>query len=127
MGGGVLDFESEQKALRIAQAALERRAENLVVMDMRGLMSICDFFVVCNGRSRLHVDAIAEEVEEQLREAGVRPWHREGIPDSSWVITDYGDVVLHVFEPEARVFYNLEGLWGDAPRLDVPEVVAQVQ
>jgi len=122
-----LEFDAEQRATRIAQAAMERRAEDVVVLDMRGLMSICDFFVVCNGRSRLHVEAIADEVEEQMREMGVKPWHREGIPDSSWVITDYGDVVVHVFEPEARVFYNLEGLWGDAPRLDVPEPAPAAQ
>lgn len=128
MKGGerVLALEPDEKAERIAQAAIDRRAEDLLIMDMRGLMTICDFFVVCSGRSRLHVEAIAEEVEEQMREVGVKPWHREGIPDSSWVIADYGDVVLHVFEPEARAFYNLEGLWGDALRLDIPEPTAAV-
>lgn len=122
-----MELDAEQRATRIAQAAMDRRAEDVVVLDMRGLMSICDFFVVCNGRSRLHVEAIADEVEEQMREMGLRPWHREGIPDSSWVITDYGDVVVHIFEPEARVFYNLEGLWGDAPRLEVAEPAPAAQ
>jgi len=123
-GGRVLALEPDQKAQRIAQAAVDRRAEDVLIMDMRGLMTICDFFVVCSGRSRLHVEAIAEEVEEQMLEAGVKPWHTEGIPDSSWVITDYGDVVLHIFEPETRAFYNLEGLWGDAARLDIPDPAA---
>jgi len=120
-----LDFEPEEKALRTAQAALDRRAENVMILDMRGLMTICDFFVICAGRSRLHVAAIADEVEEQLKEEGIRRWHREGIPDASWVITDYGDVVVHIFEPAAREFYNLEGLWGDAPRVPVPEAAVQ--
>ena len=122
-----MDLDPEQKALRIAQAALDRRTEDVVILDMRGLMTICDFFVVCNGRSRLHVEAIAEEIDEQLAREGAKPWHREGIPDSSWVISDFGDVVVHIFEPEARAFYNLEGLWGDAPRVEVPEPAAAGQ
>jgi ribosome-associated protein len=118
-----LDYDAGAKALRIAQAAQDRRAENTVVLDMRDLMSICDYFVICSGRSRLHVDAIADEVDEVMEAEGESKRHREGIPDSTWVIVDYGDVVVHVFEPEARGFYNLEGLWGDALRLDVPEPV----
>lgn len=119
-----MQLAPDEKAQRIAQAAVDRRAEDVLIMDMRGLMTICDFFVVCSGRSRLHVEAIAEEVEEQLSEEGLRPWHREGIPDASWVITDYGDVVVHIFAPEARAFYNLEGLWGDARRVEVEEPTA---
>lgn len=119
-----MDLAPDQKAQRIAQAAVDRRAEDVLIMDMRGLMTICDFFVVCSGRSRLHVEAIAEEVEEQLRQEGLRPWHLEGIPDATWVIADYGDVVVHIFQPQARAFYNLEGLWGDARRLEVPEPAA---
>jgi len=115
-----LDYDAGAKALRIAQAAQDRRAENTVVLDMRDLMSICDYFVICSGRSRLHVDAIADEVDEVMEAEGESRRHREGIPDSTWVIVDYGDVVVHVFEPEARGFYNLEGLWHDAARLELP-------
>jgi ribosome-associated protein len=115
-----LELEPKERALRIAEAADDRRALELAVLDMRGLMTICDYFVICNGRSRLHVDAIAEEIEEQLSEEGIEPRHVEGIPDSSWVILDYLDVVVHVFEPDARGFYNLEGLWHDAGRVEVP-------
>jgi len=88
---------------------------------MRDLMSICDYFVICSGRSRLHVDAIADEVDDIMDAEGQSKLHMEGIPDSTWVIVDYGDVVVHIFEPEGREFYNLESLWGDAVRIDVPE------
>ncbi len=115
-----MDLEPRERALRIAEAAEDRRAEDVAILDMRGLTTICDYFVICNGRSRLHVDAIAEEVDEQMSELGIEPRHIEGIPDSSWVILDYLDVVLHIFEPDARGFYNLEGLWGDAARVEVP-------
>lgn len=115
-----MELEPLERALRIAEAADERRAENIVILDMRGLTTICDYFVICNGRSRLHVEAIAEEVEDQMSALGIEPRHVEGIPDSSWVILDYLDVVVHAFEPEARRFYNLEGLWGDAVRVEAP-------
>lgn len=113
-------FEPREMALRIAEAAEERRAQELAILDMRGLMTICDYFVICSGRSRQHVDAIGEEIEDQMSAAGIEPRHVEGIPDSSWVILDYLDVVVHIFEPEAREFYNLEGLWHDAARIEVP-------
>lgn len=107
-------------ALRVAEAADDRRALEIEILDMRGLMTICDYFVICSGRSRLHVDAIAEEIEDQMSALGIEPQHVEGIPDSSWVILDYLDVVVHIFEPDAREFYNLEGLWHDAGRVEVP-------
>ena len=115
-----MKLEPREMALQIAEAAEERRAQELTVLDMRGLMTICDYFVICSGRSRLHVDAIAEEIDETMSELGIEPRHVEGIPDSSWVILDYLDVVVHIFEPEARSFYNLEGLWHDAARIEVP-------
>jgi len=115
-----LELDPKEMALRIAEAADDRRALNVEALDMRGLMNICDFFVICSGRSRLHVDAIAEEIEDQMSQVGIEPRHVEGIPDSSWVILDYLDVVVHVFEPDARGFYNLEGLWHDAARLELP-------
>ncbi len=105
----------------MAQAAQDRRGEEVLVLDMRELITICDYFVICNGRSRLHVEAVAEEIADQMAEGRIRAKHREGIPDASWVILDYLDVVVHIFTPEARKFYDLEGLWGDAPRLEVPE------
>ncbi len=115
-----MELEPRQRALRVAEAADDRRAEDLTILDMRGLTSICDYFVICSGRSRLHVNAIAEEVDDQMGKLGIEPQHIEGIPDSTWVILDYLDVVLHIFDPQARSFYNLERLWGDAARVGVP-------
>lgn len=115
-----MELDPKDRALRIAEAADDRRALDIEILDMRGLMTICDYFVICNGRSRLHVDAIAEEIEEQMSDLGIEPRHIEGIPNSNWVILDYTDVVVHVFEPESRGFYNLEGLWHDAGRVEVP-------
>lgn len=114
-----MDLEPKERALRIAEAVVDRRGEDVIILDMRGLTTICDYFVICNGRSRLHVDAIAEEVDEQMSKLGIEPRNIEGIPDSTWVILDYLDVVLHIFDPDARGFYNLEGLWGDAVRIEV--------
>jgi len=116
-----LQIDTIERALQAARAAVDRRGEEVVILDMRGLMTICDYFVICNGRSRLHVEAIAQEIEEQMSAQGIRMAQSEGIPDATWVILDYLDVVVHIFEPEARKFYNLERLWGDAPRVELPE------
>jgi len=116
-----LQIDTIERALQAARAAVDRRGEEVVILDMRGLMTICDYFVICNGRSRLHVEAIAQEIEEQMSAQGIRMAQSEGIPDATWVILDYLDVVVHIFEPEARKFYNLERLWGDAPRVELSE------
>ena len=116
-----MQVEPREKALQAARAAVDRRGEEVLVLDMRGLMTICDYFVICNGRSRLHVEAIAQEIQEQMKSEGMRISQSEGIPDATWVILDYLGVVVHIFEPQARSFYDLEHLWGDAPRVELPE------
>ncbi len=100
-------------AKRIAELTLSKKAQDVVIMDLRGLTSIADFFVVCSADSELQVRAIADAVEEGMDKKGSVPWHREsGSPN--WVLLDYVDVVLHVFHKNTRPFYNLEKLWGDA-------------
>jgi ribosome-associated protein len=101
--------------MEIAKAAEERRALDLVVLDMQEMMSLCDFFVICHGRSRQHVQAIADAVEEHLEPQGVRVKHREGKREGRWVLLDYLNVVVHVFTEDTRDFYDLERLWADAP------------
>lgn len=86
-------------------------------MDVRGLCSFADYFLVCSGNSRRHVSALAEHVEEALRAAGIRPLGVEGLQDGLWVLLDYNDVLIHIFSQPFREFYNLEGLWADAPRI----------
>lgn len=100
-------------AKRIAELTLSKRAHDVVIMDLRGLTSIADFFVVCSADSEPQVRAIADAVEEGMDKKGSAPWHRES-GSANWVLLDYVDVVLHVFHRNTRPFYNLEKLWGDA-------------
>ncbi len=100
------------------EAALGRKAEDLVVLDLRELSSFTDFFLVTHGRSSRQNTAIAEAVEAALKTAGHRPLSVEGLESAEWVLLDYGSFVVHVFSPPARERYGLENLWGDAPRLD---------
>jgi len=104
-----------EKALAVVQAAEEKRALEAVVLDMRKLTVMCEFFVICHGQSRVHVQAIAEGVQEKLKEQKIRLYHREGHRDATWIILDLGDVIVHIFSEEGRRFYDLETLWGDAP------------
>jgi ribosome-associated protein len=111
---------SAEAVVRIAaHAALEKKAIDLMVLDLQGLSGIADFFLVCSGRSTPQVDTIAEAVRAALRAEGVRPRHNEGSAESGWLLLDYADVVVHVFLEETRGFYALERLWGDAPLVTV--------
>ncbi len=83
---------------------------------MRGVSSVTDYFVLCNGASTRQVQAIADHIEDGARERDLRVWHIEGYRDAQWILLDCGDVIVHVFHPAARAFYNLEQLWGDVPR-----------
>ena len=108
-----------------AEAALDRRANNVVVLDLRGLSSVADFFVVCSGNSDTHVEGIANIIREKLDEHSVKLWHREGGRRASWILLDYIDVIVHIFTEDAREFYGLERLWGDAPRTEYDEETGQ--
>ena len=103
---------------RAAEAALERRAADVVVLDLRGLSSATDYFVLATGQSDVQVKAIGDHIIRMLKEDGVRPAHIEGLEGGRWVLVDYIDFVVHVFHPGAREFYQLEVLWGDAPRFE---------
>jgi ribosome-associated protein len=100
-----------------ARAALDKKAENLIILDVRGLSSFTDFFVIMSGRSTRHVQGLAEAVESILREKRLSPAATEGLRDGLWVLLDFNDVVIHIFYTETRQFYDLEGLWHDAPRV----------
>jgi ribosome-associated protein len=102
-----------------AHAALDKKAIDLAVLDLQGLSTIADFFLVCSARSTTQAETIAEAVRGALRTEGVRPRHNEGSAESGWLLLDYGDVVVHVFLDETRGFYALERLWGDAPLVSV--------
>ena len=100
---------------RAADLLAERKAQNLLLMDLRGLSNATDYFLLASGTSDLHARSIAEHVIEELKKDGVRPDHVEGLRGGRWVLIDYIDFVVHVFHPAAREFYQLERLWGDAP------------
>jgi ribosome-associated protein len=99
----------------IAQGMEKRRGQDVMILDMRELMTITDYFVICHGRSKVHVEAIGESIEDFLEENGIRPDHREGRGSSRWMILDYGSAVAHVFSEDARDYYDLERLWEEAP------------
>lgn len=109
------------KALLCAQAALDKKAVDLVVLDVGALTSIADYLVICTGRSDRQVQAIAQAVDERLREDGHRPGAIEGMTRGQWVLMDYTDVIVHVFYKPIREFYDLERLWEHAGRVQLPE------
>lgn len=108
------------------RCALDRKAEEVVVLDLRELSSATDFFVIASGRSDVQVKAIADHVLDSARAAGVRPEHVEGKDDGRWVLLDYIDYVVHVFHAPVREFYRLEALWGDATALTLDEPLVPV-
>jgi ribosome-associated protein len=106
-------------AVAIAKAGLDKKAEDVTVLDVRGLTSYADYFVVMTADSDRQASAIADHVEETMKKAGVSKVSVEGYETGRWILVDYGDVVAHVMNRESRGFYDLEGLWADAPRFQV--------
>jgi ribosome-associated protein len=109
-------LSSRTLARRMARAALAKKAEDVILLDLRELSSACDYFVLATGLSDPQVRAITEQIEETLAGLGYRPWHVEGRANRKWVLLDYVDVVVHVFHRDTREYYRLESLWADAPR-----------
>ncbi|MHB1041378.1 MAG: ribosome silencing factor [Eubacteriales bacterium] len=106
---------SPQAMVNIAvDAAEDKRAQDVTVLDISGVSIIADYFIICSGRSKTQVQAIAGHIQEKLEESGVRALRREGFREGNWVLLDYADVVVHVFLESERQFYNIERLWGDA-------------
>ena len=112
-------MEAKKLALLCRELAENRKAEDVVVLDVHAVSSIADFFVIASGTSEPHLRAIVGEIEDRLREDhGIRPSRSEGdVVSSSWVVLDFFDVIVHVMKPDARSQYDLEGLWGDAPQV----------
>lgn len=105
--------------VRAALDALDaHKGEEIVVLDMRGVAGFTDTMVLCTGRSHPHTQALADAVQERLRSDGIKPAHVEGRAEGNWILLDYLDLIVHVFTPESRQFYQLEKLWRDAPMLE---------
>lgn len=109
---------SVDRACLCARVAADNKGRDILVLDMRGITPLYDFFVIATGASRRQIHTIAEEIDARLREEGDRRIGIEGYEASRWVVEDYGDVVVHVFDEPTRAYYALEELWGDAPRID---------
>ena len=121
--GGPWSVASEsarERATAIAVAALDKKAVGLEILDVAGKVDYADFLVIMTGRSDRHTQSLAQGIEEALKKKGVRPMAVEGLPHGNWVLLDFGDVVVHVFQDETRQLYDIEGLWLDARRLPVP-------
>lgn len=113
-----------EKLMLAAEAAATRKALQMTAIDIRKIASFAEFFLVCSGTSNRQVQAIADEVMDRLKkERNSRPLHTEGYEAGTWVLLDYGDLIVHVFTEEAREFYQLERLWRDADRVALPEAM----
>jgi len=110
-------------ARRAAELALEKKAEDVLILDLRGLSSVADFFVIASAGSDVHVKAVADHIQDELVKIDVKPkvkpWHVEGADTQRWVLLDFVNVVVHVFRAETREYYSLERLWGDAPMEEI--------
>jgi ribosome-associated protein len=106
---------------RAVRAALDKKASDVVLLDLRKTPAFTDYFVLCSGQNTRQVKAIADAIEEALRAAKVRPAHIEGYDRAEWILMDYFTFIVHVFTPQTRAFYSLERLWGDAERIEVTE------
>ena len=116
-------MDSPQLANKITDLIFNKKGYDVKIIDLRKLTTITDYFVICTGDSDTQVKAIADEVDKQLRDEGIKSWHIEGYQGLNWVLIDFVDVVVHVFKKETREFYNLEKLWGDAPSVDVVDPI----
>lgn len=96
------------------EAASDKQAGDIVLLDMRGVCSFADYFVICAGETERQLRAIYDEIERSLSKAGVRPHHLEGTVDSGWLVLDYGDVIVHIFSAAEREYYQLDSLWSEA-------------
>jgi len=110
----VISLESKTLAYKIADLALDKKAKQIIVMDLNGMTAIADFFVLMSGDSDTQIKAIADHIVRELKGQEIRVYHKEGYNSLRWVLLDYVDVVVHVFKPETREFYGLERLWGNA-------------
>ena len=111
--------DSQKTAIFAAQSAMEKKAEDVVVIDLRELSSYADFLVICSGTNERQLEAVSESVSVALKAAGHTPVGSEGTRGGKWALLDFGDVVIHVFHQDERGYYDLEGLWADAPRVQV--------
>ena len=120
-------WDSRARALRCVNAALEKKAKGLVVLNVQDISAFADYFIICSGTSERQVRAIADAVQEYLKAAEILPLGVEGEAAGQWILMDYDDVIIHIFLDTVRTFYDLERLWSEAPRLDIPDDTVSVK
>ena len=118
----MIPSNSRDKAFLCARALLDRKALDLVLLEVKNFSSYTDYFLICSGNSDRQVQAIASHMEEKLGREGIHPLGVEGKREGRWILLDYGEVVVHVFYQPVREFYDLERLWSEAPRIELPPV-----
>jgi ribosome-associated protein len=116
----------KETVLAAAAAAAEKKAFDILVLQMSGVLEITDYFMICSGKGDKQTRAIADEVREKLRDQGRKPLRAAGEDTGDWVLLDYGDFVIHIFTEEMREYYQLERLWRDAPRLDLGDIPGEI-
>ena len=110
---GVL-LDSDQLAKAAVDAASDKKASDIILLDIRDVTTIADYFVICSGSNPRQLQAIADALEENLEKQGARMFHREGVADTGWILLDFGDVIVHIFGTKEREYYRLERLWSEA-------------
>lgn len=115
-------MNSLEKSETCARLALENKALDVVILELIGTTSLADYFLVCGGTSERHTQAMADHIEHSLKQRGIVPRGVEGRTRGRWILMDYGDVIVHIFQEAERAFYDLEALWADCPRIPVSDV-----
>ncbi len=117
-----VDLPPEQLVKIICRAARDKKAENLIALDVRGISSFADYFVIMSGTSTRHVQGLADSVDREIGSKRMMAGNTEGLSEGHWVLLDYNDIIVHIFHSETRDYYDLEGLWHDAVRMDLSEI-----
>ncbi len=117
--GGSPLLDSKEKAIKAAKIAISKKAKDTLILELKDLSTITDYFIICSGGSSTQVKTIAETIEEKFSKNKIFPLGREGLDFARWILMDYGDAVIHIFDEESRAYYELEKLWLDAPRISV--------
>lgn len=118
-GMGRKNINTDEKLKVVCEAMADKKATNPSVLDIKDISAFADYFIICSANSPQQMKAIAEAIQEKLKACGVRMGHQEGAGDSAWILLDYGELIVHIFQEEARQFYNLEELWHNAVRLKI--------
>ena len=121
-----MSMTNRETADRCIELLQSRKAENILLLNLRGISDVADYFLVCTGTSDPHARSLADAILEGMKADGHRPWQVEGLDTRKWILFDFVDVVVHIFQPDTRTFYGLERLWGDAPAEMIEETASAV-